>query len=52
MGREEANGLKGARKKKKKKANHGQYMIWKSENGPQQAQSNESKESKGLIASP
>ena len=33
-----------------KKANHGQYIMWKSENGPRQAQSNESKESKGLMA--
>ena len=37
---------------KKEKANHGQYMMWKSENGPRQVQSNESKESKGLMASP
>ena len=37
---------------KREKANHGQYMMWKSENGPQQTQSNESKESKGLMASP
>ena len=51
MGLEEANGLKGARNKRKK-ANYGQYMMWKSENGPRQAQSNESKESKGLMASP
>ena len=36
---------------KREKANHGQYMMWKSENGPRQAQSNESKESKGLMAS-
>ena len=36
---------------KREKSNYGQYMIWKSENGPQQAQSNESKESKGLMAS-
>ena len=37
---------------KREKANHGRYMIWKSENGPQQAQSNESKESKELMAIP
>ena len=37
---------------KREKANHEQYMMWKSENGPQQAQSNESKESKGLMANP
>ena len=37
--------------KKREKANHGQYMMWKSENGPWQAQSNEIKESKGLMAS-
>ena len=43
-------GLKESRKREK--ANHGQYMMWKRENGPQQAQSNESKESKGLIADP
>ena len=36
---------------KREKVNHGQYMMWKSENGLRQAQSNESKESKGLIAS-
>ena len=35
---------------KREKANHEQYMMWKSENGPRQAQSNESKESKGLMA--
>ena len=29
--------------KKREKANNGQYMMWKSENGPQQAQSNKSK---------
>ena len=52
MGLEGVNGLKGARKERKKKASHGQYMMWKSENGPRQAQSNESKESKGLLASP
>ena len=28
---------------KREKANHGQYMMWKSENGSRQAQSNESK---------
>ena len=38
--------------RKKEKANHGQYMMWKSENGSWQTQSNESKESKGLMASP
>ena len=37
---------------KREKANHGQYMMWKSENGPQQTQSNESKKSKGLVANP
>ena len=37
---------------KREKTNHGQYMMWKSENGPRQAQSNESKESKRLMASP
>ena len=37
---------------KREKAIHGQYMMWKSENGPWQAQSNESKESKGLMANP
>ena len=37
---------------KREKANYGQYMMWKSENGPQQAQSNENKESNGLMASP
>ena len=36
----------------KEKANHGQCMMWKSENGPPQAQSNKNKESKGLMASP
>ena len=36
---------------KREKANYGQYMMWKSENGPRQTQSNESKESKGLMAS-
>ena len=35
---------------KSEKANHGQYMMSKSENGPRQVQSNESKESKGLMA--
>ena len=30
---------------KREKANYGQYMMWKSENEPRQAQSNESKES-------
>ena len=34
----------------REKANHGQYMMWKSENEPRQAQSNESKKSKELIA--
>ena len=33
-------------------ANHGQYVMQKSENGPQQTRSNASKESKGLMASP
>ena len=37
---------------KREKANHGQYMMWKSENEPWQAQSNENKENKGLIANP
>ena len=37
---------------KREKANHGQYMMSKSKNGPRQVQSNESKESKGLMASP
>ena len=37
---------------KREKANHGQYMMWKSENEPRQAQSNESKKSKELIANP
>ena len=37
---------------KREKVGHGQYMMWKSENGPRQAQSNESKESKGLMANP
>jgi len=37
---------------KREKANHGQYMMRKSENGLRQAQSNESKESKGLRISP
>ena len=50
MGFEEVNELKGARKREK--ANHGQYMMWKSENGSWQAQSNENKESKGFMASP
>ena len=50
MGLEGVNGLKSARKDRK--ANHGQYMIWKRENGPRQVQSNESKESEGLIESP
>ena len=35
---------------KREKVGHGQYMMWKSENGTWQAQSNESKESKGLMA--
>ena len=38
--------------KKREKANHGQYMMWKSENGLRQVQSNKNKESKGLMASP
>ena len=38
--------------RKREKANYWQYMTWKSENGSRQAQSNESKESKGLMASP
>ena len=42
-------GLKGPGKREK--VNHGQYMMWKSENGPRQAQSNKSKESEGLMAS-
>ena len=50
MGLEEVNGLKGAQKEREK--NYWQYMMWKSENGPWQAQSNRSKESKGLMASP
>ena len=50
MGLEGVNGLKKARKDRK--TNHGQYMIWKRENGPWQAQSNESEESEGLMASP
>ena len=37
---------------KREKANRGQYMMWKSKNGPQHAQNNESKESKRLMASP
>jgi len=37
---------------KREKANHGRYMMWKIENEPRQAQSNESKESKGLMVSP
>ena len=37
---------------KREKANYGQYMMWKSENGPQQTQSYESKESKGLMVNP
>ena len=49
MDLEEVNGLKELGKREK--ANHVQYMMWKSENGLRQAQSNESKESKGLIAS-
>ena len=36
----------------REKANHGQYMMWKSENESRQTQSNESKESKGLMTSP
>ena len=32
---------------KREKANHGQYMMWKSENGPQQTQSNERKKVRG-----
>ena len=56
MGPEGVNGLKGARKEKKRKEKQtmgdGQYIMWKSENGPRQAQSNVSKESKGLMASP
>ena len=36
---------------KREKANHEQYMMWKSENGPRQAQNNKSKKSKGLMAS-
>ena len=50
MGLEEVNGLKESRKREK--ANYGQYMMWKSENGSRQAQSNESKESNGLMANP
>ena len=50
MGLEEVNGLKGARKERKSKP--WAYMMWKSENEPRQAQSNENKESKGLMASP
>ena len=46
-------GLKEPKKReRKKKKNHGQDMMWKSKNGPRQTQSNESKESKGLMASP
>ena len=37
---------------KREKANHRQYMMWKSRNGPRHAQNNESKESKGLMGSP
>ena len=37
---------------KREKVNHGQYMMWKSENGSRQTQSNESKESKGLMTNP
>ena len=37
---------------KRKKENHGQYMMWKSENGLRQTQNNESKERKGLMPSP
>ena len=37
---------------KREKANHGQYMMWKSENGSWQTQSNESKKSKESMASP
>ena len=43
-------GLKEPRKREK--ANNGQYMMWKSENGLRQAQSKESKENKGLMANP
>ena len=49
MGLEEVNGLEGVRKERKSKP--WQYMMWKSENGSRHAQSNESKESKGLMAS-
>ena len=37
---------------KREKSNHGQYMMWKSENEPRQSQSNESKESKRLMTNP
>ena len=36
---------------KREKENHWQYMMWKNKNGPRQAQSNESKEGKGLMSS-
>ena len=50
MGLEEVNGLKGARKERKSKS----WAIYDVEikNGPRQAQSNERKESKGLMVSP
>ena len=37
---------------KRERVNHGQYMMWKNENGPRQTQSNERKESKGLMENP
>ena len=50
MGLEKVNELKGARKERKRKP-WVEYDV-ENENGPRQAQSNESKESKGLMASP
>ena len=50
MGIEKVNELKGARKERKRKP----WAVYdvENENGPRQAQSNESKESKGLMVSP
>ena len=49
MGLKEINELKGVQKEK---ANHGQYVMWKSKNGSRQVQNNENKESKGSMISP
>ena len=50
MGLEEANGPKGAQRKRSSKPMGS--VMQKSENGPQQAQSNASKESKGIDGKP